>query len=157
MKSKLSYLLRVVVMAVLLASNVTPLFAQNATGAINGTVKDQNSAIIANAVVTAKNKATGASRNVNAGNDGLFAFENLPPGEYEVKVEAQGFTTQTQVMVVQVGNSTTNNFTMSVGAVNQVVDVTGGPPVINATESSLGGVVNQRQIQELPLNVRSFL
>jgi outer membrane receptor protein involved in Fe transport len=157
MKSKLSYLLRVVVMAVLLASNVTPLFAQNATGAINGTVKDQNSAIIANATVTATNKATGASRNVNAGTDGLFAFENLPPGEYEVKVEAQGFTTQTQVMIVQVGNSTTNNFTLSVGAVNQVVDVTGGPPVINATESSIGGVVNQRQIQELPLNGRSFL
>lgn len=157
MQSKLIYLLRVVVMAVLLEGNVVPLFAQNATGAINGMVKDQNSAVIANAVVTAKNKATGASRNVNAGNDGLFAFENLPPGEYEVEVKAQGFATQTQIMLVQVGNSTTGNFALSVGAVNQVVDVTGGPPVINATESSLGGVVNQRQIQELPLNGRSFL
>jgi outer membrane receptor protein involved in Fe transport len=157
MQAKLIYLLRVVVMAVLLVGNVAPLFAQNATGAINGTVKDPSGAVIANALVTAKNKATGANRSVNAGNDGLFAFENLPPGEYEVKVEAQGFAMQTQVMLVQVGNSTTGNFALSVGAVNQVVDVTGGPPVINATESSLGGVVNQRQIQELPLNGRSFL
>jgi outer membrane receptor protein involved in Fe transport len=157
MQSKLIYLLRVVVTAVLLAGNVAPLFAQNATGAINGTVKDQNGAVIANAVVTAKNKATGSLRNINAGNDGLFAFENLPPGEYEVKVEAQGFATQTLSVLVQVGNATTSNFGLSVGAVNQVVDVTGGPPVINATESSLGGVVNQRQIQELPLNGRSFL
>src|ERR1044071_605467 len=100
MQSKLIYLLRVVVMAVLLEGNVAPLFAQNATGAINGMVKDQNSAVIANAVITAKNKATGASRNVNAGNDGLFAFENLPPGEYEVEVKAQGFATQTQIMLV---------------------------------------------------------
>jgi outer membrane receptor protein involved in Fe transport len=138
-------------------SMVTPGFAQNATGAISGTVKDQNEAVIANAAIAVKNKATGAGRNVNAGSDGIFVFENLPPGEYEVKVEAQGFVAQTQVMVVQVGNTTTKNFTMSIGAVNQVVDVVGGQPVINATESSLGGVVNQRQIQELPLNGRSFL
>src|SRR5690242_8283235 len=107
-------------LAIALTSPLATL-AQNATGAINGIVKDQNDAVIAKAVVTATNKATGTSRNVNAGNDGIFAFESLMPGEYEVKVEAQGFTSQIQKLAVAVGTTTTANFSLNVGAVTQVV------------------------------------
>lgn len=131
--------------------------AQNATGAINGTVKDQNDARIQKAVVTATNNGTGAVRTVNAGNDGIFVFENLLPGEYEVKAEAEGFSSQIQRVVVEVGTTKTTNFSMSVGAVTQVVDVTAETPVLNTTDTVVGGVVSRERIENLPLNGRSFL
>lgn len=131
--------------------------AQNATGAISGTVKDQNDAVISKAVVTATNKATGAARRVNAGSDGIFVFENLQPGAYELKVEAQGFSSQVQNLTVTVGTTTTGNFSMEIGAVTQVVDVTTDAPVINTTDTVVGGVVNRQRIENLPLNGRSFL
>ena len=158
MQSKLSYLLRIVVTLVLLLGNAVPLTAQNATGAINGTVKDQSDAIITNATVTATHKATNASRKVKAGEDGTYGFDNLQPGQYDVKVEAQGFSSQIITLTVEVGATTTKNFSMAVGAITDVVDVTGSStPIINKTDSSIGGVVNQMQVENLPLNGRSFL
>ncbi len=157
MQPKLSYLLRAVVTLAVFASIGVPTLAQNATGAINGMIKDQNDAIIPNSVVTATNKGTGAARKINAGSDGQFWFENLAPGEYEVKVEAAGFSSLTQAVTVQVGSTSTANFSLTVGAVTQVVEVVAEAPVINTTDSNLGGVVNKRQIENLPLNGRSFL
>src|SRR5215813_14166578 len=157
MKSKPSYLLRAVVMAILLANNATPLLAQNATGSIRGLVKDQQEATIVNAGATATNKATGAVRTMNAGNDGIFVFENLLPGQYEVKVEATGFATQTQILLVEVGSTTTSNFSMTVGAVTDIVDVAAGAPVLNKDDTVVGGTINRERIENLPLNGRSFL
>jgi hypothetical protein len=157
MKSMLSYLLRVVVMVVLLVGNLTPLMAQNATGSIKGIVKDQQEAIIVNAAATATNKATGAIRNLNAGNDGIFVFENLLPGQYEVKVEIKGFATQTQTLLVEVGNTTTTTFAMTVGAVTDIIDVAAAAPVLNKDDTVVGGTINRDRIENLPLNGRSFL
>src|SRR5262249_6931609 len=105
--------------------------AQNATGAITGVVTDPNNEAITSATVTVTSKATGAVRKVATKNEGNYTVENLIPGEYEVKVESQGFVTQVQVLTVQVGASTTGNFSMTVGATNQTVEVSGGAPVIN--------------------------
>jgi Carboxypeptidase regulatory-like domain len=138
-------------------ATVSLAVAQNATGAINGTVTDPNEAVIANAAVTLTNKATGAARKFQTSGEGSFWFENLPPGEYEVKVAAQGFTSQIKVVVVQVGNTSTANFTLSIGSTSQMVEVTGGAPVLNTNDTGLGGIVTQRQIESLPLNGRSFL
>jgi hypothetical protein len=158
MQSRLNKLIHMIVMLVLLTSQAIPLFAQNATGAINGTVKDQSDAIITNATVTAKNKATGASRKVNAGEDGSFTFDALQPGQYEVKVEAQGFSTQIQTLTVEVGSTTPATFALTVGAVTDIVEVAGtSTPIINKTDSTIGGIVNRMQVESLPLNGRSFL
>ena len=126
MKSTLSYLLRVVVVAVLLVSNVSPLLAQNATGSIKGVVKDQQEAIIVSAAATATNKATGAIRKMNAGGDGIFVFESLLPGQYEVKVEIKGFATQTQTLLVG-------------AAVHAVVDPIGADARVVQERVALGG------------------
>jgi hypothetical protein len=131
--------------------------AQNPTGAITGTVLDPNDEVLANAVITATNRATGAVRKLTTKSEGIYWLENLAPGEYEIKVEAQGFTTQLQVLTVQVGTTTTGNFVLSVGTASQSVEVIGGAPIINTTDSGLGGVVTQKQIESLPLNGRSFL
>lgn len=157
MQSNLSYLLRAVVMSALLVSIAPRSLAQNPTGALKGAVKDPDNAVITNAVVTATNKATAGVRRVNAGNDGVFVFENLAPGDYEVKVEAQGFVSQVQTIPVEVGNTTAVNFAMTVGAITQTVEVTAGAPVINTTDTVVGGIINRDRVENLPLNGRSFL
>src|SRR5215510_12634347 len=131
--------------------------AQNATGSITGMVTDPNNEAIASAVVTVTSKATGAVRKVSTKGEGNYTAENLVPGEYEVRVESQGFVTQVRVMLVQVGASATGNFSMTVGAANQTMEVSGGAPVINTTDTVVGGVVNRERIESLPLNGRSFL
>jgi Carboxypeptidase regulatory-like domain len=157
MRFRYGNLLYSVILLVMWISPITSVFAQNATGSITGTVTDPNNAFIANATVTVTNNATGAARKVTTRNEGNYSVENLFPGEYEVKVEAQGFTTQIMVLTVQVGNTTTSNFSMRLGVTSQTVEVMGGAPILNTSDSSLGGVVTQKQIDNLPLNGRSFL
>src|SRR5262245_22184133 len=131
--------------------------AQNATGSITGAVTDPNNEVIANATVKVTNKETGAVRNVATRDAGTYSVENLFPGVYEVKVEAQGFVPQLQTLPVEVGNTTTGNFSMIVGVTSQSVDVTGTTPIINTTDTTVGGVVNRDRVENLPLNGRSFL
>ncbi len=131
--------------------------AQNATGSITGTVTDPTGALLPNASVTVTNTATGATRKLSTGNEGNYSVESLAPGEYEVKVEATGFTSQIKTLIVQVGNTSNGAFTMSVGAASQTVEVVGSAPILNTSDSGLGGVVTQKQVESLPLNGRSFL
>src|SRR5215475_14701845 len=84
--------------------------AQNATGSIAGVVTDPNNEVIANATVTVTNKATDHIRKGAKRGGGAYSVENLFPGVYEVKVEAQGFVTQIQTLLVEVGNTTTGDF-----------------------------------------------
>jgi hypothetical protein len=159
MQSKLRCLQRAIAisMSVLMMSMGASALAQNATGAIKGTVKDQNDAVVTKAEVTATNKATGAMRKIKSGSEGNFVFENLQPGAYEIKVEAEGFKTQTQSISVEVGNTTTSDFSMDVGTTSEVVDVTPDAPIINTTDTVVGGVINRQRVESLPLNGRSFL
>jgi hypothetical protein len=131
--------------------------AQNPTGTIVGTVKDPSGAVIAGASVTATNRATGLTRNFATQNQGTFRFENLPPGKYEVRVEAQGFATQTQTMEVRVGSVTESTFSMTIGAVTEVIEVSGASMLVSTTESVLNSTFSQSQIDDLPINGRSFL
>ncbi len=159
MQVKLSNLRRAVAISIsaLLVSLGSHAMAQNATGAIKGIVKDQHDAVVAEATITATNKSTGAARKLKAGGEGNFVFENLVPGEYEVRVEAEGFSTQLQTLAVAVGNTTTGNFSMTVGAVTQTVEVTSDAPVLNTTDTAVGGVISRDRVENLPLNGRSFL
>ena len=150
-------LARCLMVLLLLAGMAVPAIAQNATGAIIGTVTDPSNAVIANATVTATNSDTGATRNATTGSLGTFRLENLLPGGYQVKVEAQGFATQTQKLVVRVANTTTSNFAMSIGQSTEIVEVTGAAAIVSTTESTISTVFNRVQVDTLPLNGRSFL
>ncbi len=157
MHSKFSYLLLSVATLTLVISQGLQILAQNATGSIRGTVTDQNGAVLAKANVAVINSATTAARKVTTSGDGTYSVENLLPGEYEVRVEAQGFVSQFQKLIVEVGNATTANFAMTVGAVSQTVEVTAEAPVINTTDTVVGGVINRERVENLPANGRSFL
>lgn len=131
--------------------------AQNATGSIRGTVTDEQRATIPAASVVITNKDTGAARRLQTNQDGAYAAESLLPGTYEIKVEARGFRSQLQRAVAQTGGATTADFTLQVGTAAETVTVTGEAPLINTTDSTVGSVVTREQVENLPLNGRSFL
>ncbi|MEK7829914.1 MAG: TonB-dependent receptor, partial [Acidobacteriota bacterium] len=88
---------------------------------------------------------------------GEYQITNLQPGEYEVKVAASGFKTALSPIVVQVGDNVTVEFKLEVGAANETVVITSETPAINTADFKIDGVVNRKQIENLPLNGRNFL
>lgn len=157
MRIKYKRLLLAITMMALAANLALPVLAQNPTGAIRGTVTDPQGAIVANANVTVTNKATGESRSLNTGTDGIYAVENLLPGTYEVKVEAQGFSTQVITAMVQVGNTTNGDASLRVGTKEEIVEIQAEAPQIDKTNYKIDGVIGRQKIDALPLNGRNFL
>ncbi len=131
--------------------------AQVPTGGVRGTINDQSDAVIAGAAVTVKHKGTGAERNFASRSNGEYVIASLPPGEYELRVTKEGFKTFLMMVTVQVGDNVTIDPTLEIGKTSETVVVTGETPAINTTEYKIDGVVNRKQIENLPLNGRSFL
>jgi hypothetical protein len=132
--------------------------AQNATGSITGVITDPNSAVITNARVTVTNRATSATRKAATNEDGNYTIENLVPGEYEVKIEAKGFSSMLQIVSVEVGSTATGNFSMTVGQSSELITISGeAASLVNTSDTAVGGAVNRERIENLPLNGRSFL
>ncbi len=133
-------------------------FPQVPVGTISGTVVDPTGAVISNAAVTIKNKATGAERKIASAEDGTFSVAALPAGNYEISTQAQGFRTLQQEITVTTGSVVTVEAKMQVGQTSEVVTVEGtGAAAINTESHSIDGVITRQKIQELPLNGRSFL
>src|SRR4051812_1184007 len=100
------------------------LFAQEGRASISGTVTDQTGAYVAGAVVTARETATGQTRAATTTSDGLFSFPLLPVGTYTLSCSHPGFGTQTRSNILMaVEQSATIDFSLSVGEVNQSVEV----------------------------------
>lgn len=139
--------------------SVLPAAAQStvATGSIQGTVTDQNGAVVPNASVTITSKATGQASKLSTGGAGAYASGALIPGEYEVRIEAKGFQTQVITITVQVGNTAAANAKLTVGQSNQIVEVTGSAVTINTEQATVQGVLTTEQIENLPINGRNFL
>lgn len=137
---------------------IPPAWAQTiSTGSIQGTVTDPNGAVIPNAAVTITNKATGQALKVNTSGSGTFTSGPLVPGNYEVKVEAQGFQTQVTQIPVQVGVTANGNAKLTVGKATEVVEVTSTGVAINTEQPTVQGVLTTQQIENLPINGRNFL
>jgi hypothetical protein len=128
------------------------------TGAITGVVKDQSGAVVPGATVKATNIATGISRTTTASDAGVYELAALPPAEYRVEVQAQGFARYVQepVTVNALSRVTVDPEMKPAGAAEQVTVTGESVPLIETTKTEVGGVVNQRQIENLPVNGRSF-
>src|SRR5262249_2229461 len=133
------------------------ILAQTTNGSIRGTVTDPNGAVLSNATVAVKNAATGFERRSTTGNEGAYLADNLPPGEYEVQVEAQGFQRQLKRVTVQTGNSVETDFSLTVGSSTETVVITSDAAQVNTSDYKVDGVITRERIENLPLNGRSFL
>ena len=154
--------LRILSMCIVLAAfggAIAPqMRAQLSQGTILGVVKDSSGAAVPGANVTVTDADTSETRSAVTGDDGSYRVPALQPGHYSVKVEKAGFKTATTTsLTLDVAQQLVFNATVEVGATSQEVVVTGEAPVVNTTASSLGGLVNEERMADLPLNGRNFI
>ncbi len=138
----------------LLLLAMLPMFAhaQLSTTSAIGTVTDDSGSAIPGATVTLTQTETNVVRTVTTQADGAFRAEFLPVGPYRMKVTAAGYKASEQAgIVLQVLNTTTLDVKLSVGEVSEVVNVTSDVPLINASNATLGRVVDNREVDNLPL------
>jgi len=146
-----------VAIALLLAIGVPVSMAQLPTATIFGIVKDASGAVVPGVSLSVRNTETGQSRNAVSGGDGSYRFPALPVGPYEVRAEHSGFRAEVQSgLTLTVSQEAVVNFTLEVGGVEQTVEVTAQAPLVNTTSGSLGGLVNEDRIADLPLNGRNY-
>src|SRR3990170_5050472 len=132
-------------------------FAQQSTGTIAGRVLDPQGAAVAGATVTARNPGTGLVRTETSDNAGMYRLAALPVAVYEVRIEKAGFETiPRQDVAVNVAQTQSIDVRLRIAAIAQEVTVTGATPLVDATNSSVGQVVDPRRMQDLPINGRQF-
>src|SRR5579859_3728883 len=134
-----------------------PSFAQSNFGTISGKVTDSQHLAIPGAAIELKAASTGAVRRVTANQQGRFEVLALLPDEYELKVEAPGFTPETETLRLEVGQSLDVGITLKLGTLNQAVEVAASSEVLRTTDASVGEVVEPKSISELPLNGRMLI
>jgi hypothetical protein len=128
------------------------------TATLQGTVTDPQGAVVNGAKVTVRSRETGAERAAQTDEAGGYQFASLQPGTYGVEVQAQGFQTHVVSAVsLEVARTVVQNFQLTVGSVSQTVTVVSDAPVIETATTSVGTVINQRTVQEIPLNGRHFV
>ena len=150
--NRLAYLL---VPIFLLASSA---LAQTPTGEIEGAISDSSGAVIAGAKVTVTNPATNVQRVMQSNELGLYSAPALPPGVYNIRAEKAGFSTQVRnSLELQTGQVAKIDIAMQVGNVAETVEVTAAPPLVESETTSLGTVIENRRIVDLPLNGRNYL
>jgi carboxypeptidase family protein len=132
------------------------IFGQVVTGSILGRVTDPTGAMMPGATVQIQNVDTGFSRSEQTDSGGRYLARNLPLGTYSVTVQQAGFRTEIrQGIGLSVASEVTVNVELAVGNVQEKVEVTAEPPVIETTNATLSGLVSQNEMRDLPLNGRS--
>lgn len=135
-----------------------PVAAQQDTGTIVGSVLDPGGAVVAGAAVRIIHTGTGIGHSLTTGNDGIFLSPPLQSGTYRIEVESAGFKRSVRDHVVlRLQERLDIPFTLEVGAVNEIVEVTGAAPLLQTQTSSLGQTMESKVIADLPLNGRSYL
>jgi hypothetical protein len=127
------------------------------TGTINGSVTDPSGAVVSDAKVVITNTGTGQTSNLTSSTSGAFSSGPLDPGQYKVQVSAKGFSSISQIVTVQVGNTATVLAKLIVGQESQVIDVQGSTVQVNTEQATVQGVLTSSQIENLPVNGRNFL
>jgi hypothetical protein len=148
---------RVLALLVLcLAFGFSQAAAQSTTdGAISGTVKDPNGAVVTGANVTVRNEGTNTEKTATTDDEGRFRVVQLQPGNYTVTIAGTGFAEYRQAnVVVEVGRITSIEPTLGVSGVGETVEVTAEAPVINTQQQDFSTNINQTSINELPINGR---
>src|SRR5258707_11901065 len=145
----------VMVMGLCLAISVA---SAQTSGEITGEVKDQSGAVAPNAAVTVTNAGTNAARSTTTNGAGIYSVPSLVPGTYQVKVEAPGFQSMLRTNVeLEVQQTARVDFTLTVGQATQTIEVSSSAAMLTTENATVGTVIEQKSIVELPLNGRDFL
>src|SRR5258708_1947962 len=133
--------------------------AQSNAADLQGVVRDQNGAVVANASVTARNAGTNVSREATTNDEGFYKIVNLSPGNYEITVKAPNYKTAVvQSVNVTVGQTANQDIPLEVGEVSATVTVTtAAPNIVETTGTAVASTVDQQRIQNLPINERNYL
>jgi hypothetical protein len=133
------------------------LQAQVDTGSVSGTVTDPSGAVVSGAKVTLTNEGTASSLTTATGSDGGYRFSPVRIGSYKLEVVSEGFKTASEVnVVVDVSSNVSRNIKLQTGKVSETVEVTSEAPLLQSQDASVGQVVNQKNVNDLPLNGRNF-
>jgi hypothetical protein len=123
-----------------------------ASASLTGTVMDKSQAVVSKAEVTIVSNQTGATRTTVTNDSGEYRFDLLPVGIYNVKVSAKGFSAaEAKNLEVQVGRTSTQNFTLNPGGVSETVEVTTTAPLVDQTKTDVSQNITPQQITDLPL------
>ncbi len=129
--------------------------AQGTGGRILGRVADPSGAVIADVKVTATNEATGVSRQTATNASGDYGFPDSSDRHLHLVLDLAGFKTNVRKgITVELNQVVTFNSTLQVGETKEVVEVTSEAPLVDTTSTQLGAVVNNKSVNELPLNTR---
>jgi hypothetical protein len=138
--------------------SATAAAQQSASSGLVGLVTDSSEAAIPGATVTVTNVGTNAQRTTTTDGEGRFLVPALPPATYHIKVELQGFqTAELPNFVLRQGETARPTITLGVATVSESVTVTGEAPLLQTQSASVGQVINEKQIETLPLNGRNVL
>ena len=134
-----------------------PAFSQGSTGRILGTVTDTSGGVVAGAMVSVVDTERGVTRTLTTDDAGVYNAPNLTPGTYTVRAEAKGFKKlERQNVVVEVGREIRIDLTVQPGEQNQTVTVTESVPLVETTNATMGGTLENADIADLPLNGRDY-
>lgn len=155
LRSTKAFLLSVIMLCIL---SMLTQAQQAATATLSGRVLDPNGAAIPGATVSATQKATGVKREATTNNEGSYVLAHLPPGDYELRVQARGFAVKvSQSISLAVGQTIAVDTMLEIGATQTIVELVAATPLVETSTSAVDGVINEREIQSLPLNGRNFL
>src|ERR1700733_196230 len=131
------------------------LLAQGTGGRIIGRVADSSGAVLANVKVTLANESTGITRESQTNGSGDYGFPEVPVGTYTLTFDLQGFKTSVgKAITVELNQIVTFNSTLQIGETKEEVEVSSEAPLVDTTSTQLGAVMDNRQVQNLPLNSR---
>ncbi|HLJ24550.1 MAG TPA: carboxypeptidase regulatory-like domain-containing protein [Candidatus Acidoferrales bacterium] len=134
-----------------------PAFSQGNAGRIMGTVTDQSGGVVAGATVSVVDVARGVTRTLTTDDAGEYNAPNLTPGQYTVRAEAKGFKKlERQNVALEVGKEVRVDLTVQPGEQEQTVTVTEAVPLVETTNATLGGTLDNSEIVDMPLNGRNY-
>ena len=134
------------------------LRAQGGTGRIEGIVRDEQGGVLPGVTIVLRNQDSGVTRTLATESDGRYAFPALAPGQYQLRTELQGFTSQeAKNITITIGLELRRDFTLKLQSVAETITVTAEAPVVDVTKAEVAGLVSKQQIETLPINSRQYL
>jgi hypothetical protein len=135
---------------------LAPMYGQNDSARLQGTVLDSTGAAVSGAKITVLSGATSRSVSVNSAADGTFSFPGLAVGDYTLKGELAAFKTVSQIVHLDPGQVANVELVLSPGDISETVDVTAPAAIVDSANSALSTTIQSRQVTDLPLNGRNF-